>query len=129
MELSLFLAQLFGLSIVVVAVGMLVKPTMLQDVMKDMNHSPMLNMMFGFLGILGGLAIILSHNVWSQDWRVVITIFGWGAFIKGSLFMFAPDALKNIGVSMYGSEKRTRVVLILLLAVGLYLSAVGFGYW
>ena len=34
-------------------------------------------------GTRAGLAIVLVHNVWTFDWRVIITILGWLAVLGG----------------------------------------------
>ncbi len=35
------------------------------------------------LTIIIGLLNVIAHNVWTADWRVVITLFGWSSLLKG----------------------------------------------
>ena len=44
-----------------------------------------------------GLAIVLTHNIWAADWRVLITLFGWLNVIGGALRLFAPPLLMKTG--------------------------------
>jgi len=37
------------------------------------------------------IAILLNHNVWVGDWRVLITIFGWLAAIGGAQRIIWPQ--------------------------------------
>ena len=38
-----------------------------------------------------GVAILLNHNVWVGDWRVLITLFGWLAAIGGAQRIIWPQ--------------------------------------
>ena len=31
----------------------------------------------GIITLTAGLAIVLTHNVWAADWRILITVLGW----------------------------------------------------
>ena len=35
----------------------------------------------GVLAFMPALALVLAHNVWVADWRVLITLIGWFALI------------------------------------------------
>ena len=39
-----------------------------------------------------GVAVLLNHNVWAADWRVLITLFGWLAAIGGAQRIIWPQA-------------------------------------
>jgi hypothetical protein len=76
----------------------------------------------GSLWLLGGLTIIRSHNEWSLNWSVLITIIGWFAILGGLSRMFFP-------VSTQPEVQHTSAVLVLqivLLAVGLFLTCKAF---
>ena len=45
---------------------------------------------FGIFALIIGLLVVLSHNVWEADYRVVITIIGWLALIKGIAYLTLP---------------------------------------
>jgi len=45
-----------------------------------------------FAAIVIGLLNILFHNIWEDDWRLLITLIGWLAlFIGLSLFIFQKE--------------------------------------
>lgn len=54
----------------------------------------------GVLAMLGGLAIVNSHDVWIWDWPVIITLFGWAMTIGGAVRMALPSAVRSIGGAM-----------------------------
>tara|TARA_B100000508_G_scaffold37782_1_gene29588 strand:+ start:9330 stop:9719 length:390 start_codon:yes stop_codon:yes gene_type:complete len=127
MELSLFLAQLFGLSLMIAAVSGLIRPKFIEGVIDDVRGNKALELLFGYVGVIAGLAIVLTHNNWVSDWRVIITIFGWGALIKGVMYLAAPKMIIDMGGSIYITPNRTKLVLVLAFALGAYLAAKGFG--
>ena len=53
--------------------------------------SPALIFLSGVITLPAGLAIVLTHNVWTADWRVVITIVGWLAVVTGAIRMIVPQ--------------------------------------
>ena len=47
-----------------------------------------------------GLAIVLYHNVWALDWRVIITLFGWMAVIGGAIRIVCFGVVDKVGTAM-----------------------------
>lgn len=43
-----------------------------------------------------GLAVIVNHNIWELNLRVVITIFGWSMAVKGALYMLYPKFAESL---------------------------------
>jgi len=76
-------------------------------------------MILSVLGIVIGLLNIIAHNVWTLDWRIIITLFGWFSLLKGiSQFAFPGFAVKwvqNIDFKWF------QFLLFLLFASGLFL--------
>ena len=52
--------------------------------------------MAGFTTVILGSLIAFYHNVWSGDWRVLITIVGWLAIVKGVALMAFPGFMRRI---------------------------------
>ncbi|MCA9362406.1 hypothetical protein KC906_03440 [Candidatus Kaiserbacteria bacterium] len=125
MEVSLFLAQLFGLTLVVFILIALLRPVFLEAALRDLRPYSFPLLIAGFVGIIGGLAVILSHNVWEMSWRVIITIFGWAALAKGVMYVAFPEYLLRTAGKVLGDRCRTPVLLIALL-FGIYLTYQGF---
>ncbi len=44
--------------------------------------------------------IVLTHNVWAVDWRVVITLLGWIMLSAGTARISLPDLIQKIGETM-----------------------------
>ncbi len=80
----------------------------------------------GLLTLLAGLAIVNTHNVWELRWPVLITILGWLGVIGGVARMLFPDTVVAMGTSMMDSGSAVVVGGVVDLALGLWLSYVGY---
>lgn len=126
MELSYFLAQIFGLTLMIFAVVGFVRPAIIVGVMRDLRPFSLAVLIAGFIGIVGGLAIILSHNIWVADWRIVITLFGWVALLKGITYVAFPEMLVNTTTGIFEKKRNRTIALWLAFLLGVYLVSNGF---
>jgi hypothetical protein len=127
MELTNFLAQFFGLTLAIFAGILVLQPGMIRAVVREFGVSPMVTLLYGIASIMGGLGIVISHNVWVADWPVLVTLIGWSALLKGIVTMVAPELLHDMGESIYSSPGRTQIVLVIAGILGIYLAGAGFG--
>ncbi len=69
-----------------------------------------------------GLLIVVTHNVWSWDLGVIVTVYGWGSLLKGAIyFLFPALPLKLIHERMRSSRSFVKAGGILVL-LGLLLG-------
>jgi hypothetical protein len=80
----------------------------------------------GACALTGGLALVLTHNVWAGDWRVLITLIGWMATIAGALRLLLPDMVRRVGGDMFVSEKPVFITGIIWAVIGLILCYAGY---
>ncbi len=100
MDTSLFLAKLIGPTLLAISAAMLINQVNMREMATDFLEHRGLIFLAGILTLLGGLAIVLTHNVWEWRWPVVITIFGWLSVIGGAFRIIFPDSVKAMGQSM-----------------------------
>lgn len=127
MELSYFLAQLLGLTLMIFAAVVLLRPTITTVAIRDLRAYSFEMLMAGFLGIMGGLAIVLAHNIWEFSWRGIITFIGWATLLKGISYVAFPNFLRFTAVGMLNGKRKRSTVLIMVFLVGSYLAYQGFG--
>ncbi len=126
MELSLFLAKVLGLYLLIVCVAVLVNRKMVSQLVEKLNdHLPFL-VFSGAIFLILGLAIVVSHNVWTTDWRVLITVLGWMTIVKAVIRLFIPDKIQPLARKFTGPWINYWVVFFLI--VGVYLTYIGFYY-
>lgn len=93
MELSLYLAQLFGVVFVVIGLAFLIRLSHYQKVYKTIVKNEGLMIMSGLMALVIGVVLVLAHNVWVQSWEVLITILAWIAVVKGVLLLLLPTEI------------------------------------
>lgn len=76
MQTSVFLAQLIGPLFLVVGLGMLTNAEGYRGMAQEFLASRALIHIAGLMAFLPGLAIVLLHNIWTFDWRLIITLLG-----------------------------------------------------
>jgi hypothetical protein len=123
-RLTVLLARFFGLFAVLAAASVLVRGSaVIESVIDDVP------VMFavGLIGVAGGLATILTHNVWSGGaLPVVVTVIGWLMFAKGLLLLFCrPDVLTPL-FDRIQAGGHTYISVVPALVIGLYLIWAGF---
>lgn len=129
MELSYFLAQVFGLLLIIFSMTLLLRPTIVTVAIRDLRPYSFTMLLAGLLGVTGGLSIILTHAIWEFTWRGIITLFGWIMLFKGVMYMAFPDMLRFTATSMVNGIGKRTAMLLLVLALGCYLTLHGFQWW
>ena len=85
MATSIFLARLLGPLLLAVGAGILINSKPFHTMASEVVRSVTLVYLFGLFDFAAGLAIVLTHNVWAANWRVLITILGWLMLIRGAV--------------------------------------------
>jgi len=96
--------------------------------MKSMVGNPPLLFIAGLLGMTAGLAIVLSHNVWSGGaLPVLVTLFGWAALIKGVLLLvLSPETESRVFIVGLQFEQHANLYAAFLFLLGAYMTYAGF---
>ena len=70
MTTSFFLARLIGPFALALGLALLVQGAGFRTLAGEFMASPALIFLSGVITLPAGLAIVLTHNVWTPDWRV-----------------------------------------------------------
>ena len=103
MDTSLFLARMIGPVLLAIGVALLINQASVREMATEFLGSKALVFMSGVLSLLGGLAIVLTHNVWEASWPVAITLLGWVLAVGGAFRIIFPDSVKSMGSAMLDS--------------------------
>ena len=123
---SVFLARLMGPMGIAIGLGMLFNRSAYRRVAEEFLDSQALIYFSGLIAGTGGLAVILTHNVWSADWRVVITLLGWIAFVTALARIVVPTIAEPIGRAIFESRGIYMLAGVITLALGLWLGFEGY---
>lgn len=91
---TVFIGKMAGFYLLVFALYLLVQRENAITTLTALVQSLPLLLVCALLGTTAGLAIVLTHNVWTGGaFPVVVTILGWLALLKGvTLMLLAPAA-------------------------------------
>jgi len=123
---SYFLARLIGPVLVVLGVSMLADTRGYREMADEFLHSRALIYISGLFALIAGLAIVLSHNVWTADWRVLITLLGWLGIIGGLVRILLPQQVIAIGNWMFARHATITAHAVAVVVLGAWLSFVGY---
>jgi uncharacterized membrane protein HdeD (DUF308 family) len=126
MDLSIFLAKAFGLYMTVLSLGLLMNARRMKSILMDSMDSPPLLLLSGVIALIVGILIVISHNVWVSDWRVIITIVGWLALLKGINLILFPNSLVEISKKWIENNSFYYITMFIYLLFGIYLTYIGF---
>ena len=125
MDLSIYLARVLGIYLVVACVAMLVNKKHLPRILEGFSNNLGLVVFSGFIHLFLGLLVVVAHNIWTLDFRGLVTLMGWAGVVKGGLRMLAPTKISRFGEEFAGGKKLI-VWVAVWLAVGVYLLYSGF---
>ena len=109
METSVFIARILGPCLLIVGVSMMLNRSFFLKVMEDFCKNAALMFFAGMFPLIFGLVVVLYHNVWVANWRVIITIYGWGGIIKGIWLIVFPNTISKF---MQAYQKNSGLLVI-----------------
>lgn len=124
MNLSNYLAEIWGISIVVISLALLIKERHLKRLFASMETEDNL-FCWGLGSFVIGLAMVLAHNIWVENWQIIITIFGWASLLKGLSMLFLPELVRKC-VKRMENAPFLPFALIISLFIGLVITYLGF---
>jgi 4-amino-4-deoxy-L-arabinose transferase-like glycosyltransferase len=126
MQRSLYLAKLIGPVMIAIGLSVLLNGAAFRTLAEQFLHSYALIFLAGVLTLVAGLALVLAHNLWVGDWRVIITIFGWLTVIGGVIRVVLPQQVEAIGVRMFEYPPAPIAAGTFMLVIGAVLSYFGY---
>jgi len=126
MQTSLFLARLIGPVMLVVGLAVFANLRRFRDIAEEFLASRALMFLSGLAIMPVGVAIVLKHNIWIADWRVLITIVGWLNVVSGVLRLFGPLFVVRAGHAILKQPYFTSVAAAIWVVFGLLFCFFGY---
>ena len=125
MDISIFLARAIGSFLLISTLSILVRYKHFVLIEKEAVKNPILVYLSGFSILILGILLVLSHNIWVLDWRVLITIISWIVLFKGILRIFFPELVVNL-INKKSHNQLFALAEALFFFIGFYLVYQGF---
>ena len=124
---SKLIAGFIGPVLAAMGVAMLLNRDLFPVMIGQVAQNYALIFLSGILTLLGGIAIVRVHNVWSGGWPIIVTVLGWLAIVGGLVRMWLPVQALPIAETFAGSSGGFLVGALVLLALGSFLSYKAYG--
>ena len=125
---TVFLSRLLGLYYIFAALSMFLhKQSSVETVTAVLQNAPVM-FVVSILALLAGLAMVLTHNIWSGGGvTVVVTLIGWIVVIKGLLFLsLSPEMQATFFLGNLHFGQMFYMYAAISLVLGAYLAYGGF---
>jgi len=121
-----FLAQLWGFSLVIIPLSFLINQKHAEKFLDHTINEDSLTV-HGILRVVLGMAMVLSHNTWASDWKIIITVLGWLLLISGIGLLFFTKWIHAI-ISHVRHKGWIPVILVIVILIGCFLIYAGFTF-
>lgn len=127
MATTRFLSRLIGLAALILSVAMFADKAPMLGAIDLMSQDRAATFLLGLAGVVAGLAIVLTHNVWSRGaGPLVVTLCGWFILVRGVLLVVLPaEAIGAIVRAMHYPDYYY-LYAVIPLVLGAYLTWCGF---
>ncbi len=124
--LTVIYAQILGIYLFVVSLGLLINPQKARALMEEAKHSKALIFFDGAIALFLGSIIVLSHNVWNSPFESAVSFLGWLMFVAGVFEIIMPH---KVVVKVYSKfpQKAVSVFNVLFLILAIYMLVKAFG--
>lgn len=90
MELTYYLAQIWGPILLAIGVGFFVSSSFYRSVYGELEKESFAVLFFGMIAMAVGIAHVMVHNVWGSLSQIVVSFLGWALLFKGIVCVVAP---------------------------------------
>jgi hypothetical protein len=126
MSETAFLARLIGLFTVVIAAAILINRRGMIAAMENLSHHPDTLLVVEVIGLGAGLAIILTHEIWTSFLGVIVTLLGWFILLRALILMLlSPEKIAEL-FALVAWPQRAETYALISLVIGVLLTIAGF---
>ena len=129
MDLSIFLAKLFGLYFLIAGGIIMYRQKSYMHIIMDVLGDKGLLLVVAACQLIAGLALVIAHPIFTADWQGLITLIGVWIMIEGIFYLAAPYTKVMRFVRMFNNSTWFTSGGLLAVVLGAYLAGKGFGMW
>lgn len=126
---TIFLGRLIGLTTLLFSISMSLHRRAIVETASILIRDRPLLLIFGLIALICGVAMVLSHNIWSGGAApIIVTLVGWIILFRGLALLFLPpDSLVAV-FEWFRFDQLFFLYAGMMFALGLYLTYKTFTY-
>ncbi len=125
MNITLFLAQIWGPILFSVGLGIFVSRPYYLKVYRSLEKETLAVLMYGMVLMAAGIVQVSVHNAWNSLPQIIVSLLGWAMLIKGIAFVIVPK-LVDRGGDWAAASKLLPLVGGASILLGAYLSWISY---
>jgi hypothetical protein len=125
MDLTTYLAQIWGPVILAVGIGFFASRAQYLKIYRSLGDNALAALTFGMFAMTFGIIQVSVQNDWTTLSSGIVSFLGWALLAKGAAFVIFP-AFADRAAQKFGKAKLVPFAGGLALAAGAYLSYVGY---
>lgn len=126
MNISKFLAKSLGIYLIIVCFAFFIDKQRFIHITQSLVSNEPLMFVTGFFTLILGILMIIGHQIWQFNWRLIITLIGWLIFIKGAFILLYPPYMQTLTAYFARNDIFANITLGIDLILGLILCYYGF---
>jgi len=129
MELSIFLAKLFGLYFLIAGGIIMMRQRSFMPIFTEILGSRPLLLILGVAELLAGLAIVIAHPIFTATWQGLLTLVGAWMAVEGVIYLAMPYTKVGRLMRQFNTPTWYTSGGLVAIVMGGYLAGKGFGLW
>ncbi|CAM2844948.1 Integral membrane protein (PIN domain superfamily) [Legionella steigerwaltii] len=126
MDTSKFLSKVLGIYLIVASLAIFTNMHQFTIYVQELLKNAPLMLVLGFWTFILGLLMVVSHNVWQWNWRLLITIIAWLILLKGASIIFYPHYIDKASLLFVQNRSIAYSAAGFDLIIGIILCYLGF---
>ena len=128
LQRTIFLGRLLGLYCLIAGLAMFLRGAEIADTVALLVQDMALMFLIGIMTLLAGLAMVLTHNIWTGGiLPVCVTLIGWLSLLKGASFLLlSQEANARFVLETLQYQTNFYYFAALSVLIGLCLTYAGF---
>ncbi len=122
---SIVLSQTVGLYFMIMSIIMITRMQHYRDMISRMDHTNPAILVASRLALMIGCFLVVIHNLWVWEPRILLTLIGWFILIKSILWLGFPKYMLECAKKVYLSPW-FYVYIIAIFIMGFFLLTKGF---
>ncbi|WP_082950852.1 hypothetical protein [Mycobacterium sp. 1164985.4] len=117
-------ARILGPYLTIVAVVVLFRTPDMRILLTEFTQTAVWPWVMGAFILLGGIAIVATHQTWRGPAAVIVSVLGWLLVARGVLLLAFPETFAELANRTIDAGGVWRSVVVVLGLMGLYLTYV-----
>ncbi|MBI3342427.1 hypothetical protein HY024_04875 [Candidatus Curtissbacteria bacterium] len=125
MDPSIVLAKFWGVTLFVTCGGLLLNKKLYFEFVRA-SKIESIALISGLVAVLSGAFLVSIYNVWSFDYRGLLTLLGWLTLLKGVAVFIVPKSALSLARRVKSNDSLFYSSVGVSFLIGLYMLYIGF---